>query len=339
MVGRMTNGNGLPGIWHWIGPALLVLVAVPAAGHAATIARDPTTLRFTAAKGEANQTQIVASGTDIVISDPGAPQLLDRDGPGGCVVAAGTATCPSGGLTSAQVKLRDLADSTTASGNLAPLAPFTYDAGAGDDTVRGGNGADVVIAGVGSDFIDGNQGNDFVLAHNGNDTMQWDPGDGNDTLEGQDGRDRLIFNGNGAPENVDVSANGGRVRLTRDVAAITMDLDDVEEIDHNAQGAADNITVNDLSGTDLTDFREELSSAGAGDGQADNVIVNGTNGVDEIAIAGTASTGVDLTGLVPSVAIRGQEPANDRLTVHTLGGDDVVDTDGLAPGSIGLTVD
>ena len=36
-----------------------------------------------------------------------------------------------------------------------------------------------------------------------------------------------------------MSANGGRVRFTRDVANIVMDLDDIETVDLNALGGAD----------------------------------------------------------------------------------------------------
>ena len=41
----------------------------------------------------------------------------------------------------------------------------------------------------------------------------------------------MLFNGANINENIEVSANGGRVRFTRDVANIVMDLNDVETID------------------------------------------------------------------------------------------------------------
>ena len=81
------------------------------------------------------------------------------------------------------------------------------------------------------------------------------PGDGNDTIEGQDGADSMLFNGANIAENFDVSANGQRVRFTRNVANIVMDLNDVEDIDVKALGGIDNVVVNDLSGTALTDDR------------------------------------------------------------------------------------
>ena len=39
------------------------------------------------------------------------------------------------------------------------------------------------------------------------------------------------------------------------MASVTMDLNDVEGIDFNALGGADRITVNDLSGTDVTEIK------------------------------------------------------------------------------------
>ena len=41
---------------------------------------------------------------------------------------------------------------------------------------------------------------------------------------------RSYFNGANIAENIDISANGGRVLFFRDIANVTMDLDDVELI-------------------------------------------------------------------------------------------------------------
>ena len=69
----------------------------------------------------------------------------------------------------------------------------------------------------------------------------------------------MLFNGANIDENIDISANGGRVRFTRDVGNIVMDLNDVEHIDLNALGGADTITVNDLTGTDVTQVNVNLA--------------------------------------------------------------------------------
>ncbi len=54
----------------------------------------------------------------------------------------------------------------------------------------------------------------------GDDTFVWNPGDDNDTLEGQAGFDTMLFNGANVAENIDISANGGRVRFFRNIANV-----------------------------------------------------------------------------------------------------------------------
>jgi Ca2+-binding RTX toxin-like protein len=231
-------------------------------------------------------------------------------------------------------------DTFAATGNLAALIAITVDGGAGNDRLLGGNGIDQLLGGPGNDFVDGNQGNDIALLGSENDTFQWDPGDGSDVVEGQDGSDSLIFNGSNINENFDASPNGGRVRFTRNVGSITMDLNDVESLVVNALGGADTFTVNDLSGTDLINITTDLAlpaGSGTGDGAADNLIVNATSGDDVVVIAGSGSN-LQVVGLAMSLSVIGAEPANDRVTVNTLAGDDVVDASGVAAGSARLTL-
>jgi hypothetical protein len=224
-------------------------------------------------------------------------------------------------------------DKVVASTGLAVLLrELIADTAGGNDTVAGSDAADLVIAGDGEDKVDGNRGDDVAFLGAGDDSFTWDPGDGSDTIEGQDGTDAMLFNGSGASENVDISANGQRVRFFRNIANVTMDLNDVERIDFEALGGADNIVVGDMSGTDLTDTNLDLEGVlggGAGDGQPDSVIVTGTNGNDVIAAAGDAN-GVSVQGLANRVDITRAEPANDQLTVNALGGDDVIDASSLA---------
>ena len=118
-------------------------------------------------------------------------------------------------------------------------------------TMNGGLGADVFFGSEGDDLINGGDGNDTAFMGAGDDAFVWNPGDDNDTIEGQAGIDTMLFNGANIAEKIDISANGGRVRFFRDVANVTMDLNDVETIDFNALGGADTIIVNDLSGTDV----------------------------------------------------------------------------------------
>jgi Ca2+-binding RTX toxin-like protein len=215
-------------------------------------------------------------------------------------------------------------DTITGSNGLAPLTALTIDGGNGDDTLLGGDGADVMIGGNGNDFVDGNRGNDIALLGSGSDTFHWDPGDGSDIVEGQAGKDLLDFAGSNANENIDVSANGQRVRFFRDVGNIVMDLNGVEGIAFHALGGADTITANDLTGTDAKTFDVDLAATGGGgDGQADTVVVNGTDTPDNVKVTRSGSQ-VQVSGLALQTRITGSEPANDTLRVQTLAGNDTV---------------
>lgn len=229
-------------------------------------------------------------------------------------------------------------DTFSATGNLAALVKITVDGGAGNDSLLGSNGADVILGGDGNDFVDGQQGNDVAFQGAGDDDFQWDPGDGSDIVEGQAGADELVFNGSNIAERMEVSANGGRVRFTRDVANIVMDLDDVERVTAKTLGGADTLTVNDMTGTDLTDVAPQLAASGGGDdAAADNVVVNATNGDDIISAFGSAGS-AQVSGLAARVAISGAAADTDRLTINALSGDDVVDATGLSASAIRLTI-
>jgi len=136
-----------------------------------------------------------------------------------------------------------------------------------------------LTGGAGNDLIIGGPETDAEFGGAGDDTSLWNPGDGNDIFEGQEGQDTLLFNGANIGEEIVISANGPRLRFTRDIANIVMDCDDVEKVLFTARGAADLITVNDLSGTDVREVKLDLSAVPGvegGDGVADTVIVNGT---------------------------------------------------------------
>jgi Ca2+-binding RTX toxin-like protein len=206
-------------------------------------------------------------------------------------------------------------------------------------TMNGGLGDDVFFGSEGDDLINGGDGNDLALMGDGDDTFVWNPGDDNDTLEGQAGFDTMLFNGSNAAENVDISANGQRVRFFRDVANVTMDLDDVERVDFNALGGADTVVVNDLSGTDLVELNLNLAAVGGGgDAQADTIIVMGTTGDDVALVAGDAS-GTSVFGFATQINVLGAESPLDRLVINCLAGDDVVEASGLAASGIQLRAD
>ena len=232
-------------------------------------------------------------------------------------------------------------DMITGGNGLAALGiQIVYDGGDGDDTIIGGDGNDIIIGGAGNDTVSGGRGNDVILLGDGNDTFVWNPGDGSDTVEGQAGTNTLVFNGANVNENINISANGTRLRFFRDVANITMDVNGVQIVDFNALGGADNITVNDLTGTAVTQVNVDLAGTlggTTGDGQADAVIVNGTAAPDTISITANAGA-VDVSGLAAQVHIAHPEVANDALIVNGLGGIDLISTGPGVTTLIGVTV-
>lgn len=230
-------------------------------------------------------------------------------------------------------------DTFSATGNLSALIQITVDGGTGNDTLLGSNGIDLLLGGDGNDLVDGNQGTDTVFLGAGDDVFQWDPGDGNDVVEGQSGADRVAFNGSAANELIDLSANGNRVRLTRNIGNIVLDFNGVETADVDAFGGTDSITVQNLTGTDMTTVRVNLAgTSGSGDGLADAVIVHGTNGNDIVDIFGSGSS-LSVVGLPALVAVAGSEGANDSLVLNGLGGDDGLTSTTLPAGVVKLTLD
>src|SRR5439155_9312975 len=81
-------------------------------------------------------------------------------------------------------------------------------------------------------------------------------------------------------------------------------------------GGADNVMINSLAGTSVTQVNIDLAvTGGSGDGAADTVTVNGTESPDIINI--TASAGmVGIAGLAAQVQIAHPEVANDKLVVN-----------------------
>ena len=212
---------------------------------------------------------------------------------------------------------------------LANPIGLTMDGGPDNDFLQGGPGAEVAV---------GSTGDDNIFLAGGNDTAVLKPGDGNDTVEGEGGSDTLMMNGSSAGESFDISANGGRVAVAAGTA--TGDINGVETVDVNALGGTDTITTHNLGGTDVTKVNADLAApGGGGDGAADNVIVNARS-IGDVIVVGGGPAGVSTTGqLHAQVEITGAGASNDRLTVNSLGGDDVIDGKGVGAGAIQLTFD
>ena len=252
------------------------------------------------------------AGNDTIGVAPAAvaPHIAVSGGPGGLPIDV---------VNAEALAVEALAGNDTLNGaiGLAALTQLTLDGGAGNDTINGGDGNDSLRGGSENDAVDGNRGDDTGLLGAGDDSFTWDPGDGSDKVEGEAGTDTMIFNGAGVAESFDFSANGNRLKFFRNVANITMDVDDTERVDLRALGGIDNTVVNDLSATDVKNIELDLETAiggGAGDGAVDTTTVNGTAGNDTIKIAPNAGA-VDVTGLAAARedrALGGRERRPER---------------------------
>jgi Ca2+-binding RTX toxin-like protein len=215
------------------------------------------------------------------------------------------------------------------SGGVFSDEAVTIDGGTGADTLIGDVGDDVLIGGAGNDFADGNIGADKVQLGAGDDVDQWDPGDGSDTVDGGGGNDVLAFHGSNASEHFDIAPSGSHVRLTRDVAAIAMDLDGIERLALDTRAGADRVTVGDLSGTAMKRADVDLSGFDGGDdGSPDVVTAAGSDGADAFDLASTP-TDVTVSGPGALVHVTG-EAVNDSVDADGRGGVDTATYKGTA---------
>jgi hypothetical protein len=243
-------------------------------------------------------------------------------------------------VESLDVRGLDGDDRIVGQNGIGTLTSLTEEGGEGADDLRGGDGADTLLGGAGDDHVDGNIGADTAKLGGGDDHFQWDPGDGSDVVEGQSGADTLDFNGSNIGEQIGLSANGGRVRLTRDIASITMDFDGIEAAAVRALGGNDQVTVGDLSGTDLKAVGVNLAGFdGTGDNAQDTVIVNGRDTRADHVTSTRVGDSVVVAGLPATTTISGSELLNDTLRINTLGGKDDVTTDPAAEQLISHVID
>jgi Ca2+-binding RTX toxin-like protein len=302
----------------------------------ATLGGDDTLTSGTTVAGTASATFDGGEGTDTAIyrGTSGDDTLgIATIGTAERVFSASSAPLDVHAAEALNIQTLGGSDTVSGQNGIVPFAPLTIDGGSGDDILAGGDGADTILGGTGNDFIDGNRGNDVAHGGSGNDTVQWDPGDGSDTIEGDGGSDTLRFNGSNIGERIDVTANGARGHLHRDVAAIDMDFDNVETVGVNALGSADTITVGDLTGTAVKTVDVDPGA----DGAADTVVAQGTAGADKVSVG---SDGDDLvtSGLAAQTRMASGE-ALDTLDVATLGGDDTITSGVTTAGTAAAAVD
>jgi Ca2+-binding RTX toxin-like protein len=298
--------------------AALAFAAPAMASYSANL--DATTLRV-AGDGASDKLTLFSDSANLVL-DVGADGTIDF-------------TFPRSSFTTVDVTAGGGDDEFRVVGALDGLA---VDGGAGNDTLFGGNGADTLSGGSGNDLVDGNQGADTISLGSGNDTFQWDPGDGSDVVEGDAGSDTTAFNGSNIGEQISLLANGPRVTLFRNVAAVTLDMDGVEAAAIRALGGADDVTVGHLAGTDIKNVSADLAGFdGNGDAATDHVSAQGTDGADRAVLGTDGTTGI-VDGLSVDVRATGMEPA-DTVTAALLGGDDTATSSGAPTGTAQVGAD
>jgi hypothetical protein len=195
----------------------------------------------------------------------------------------------------------------------------TLDGGNGNDTLNGGAGDDTLFGGRGDDTVTGGIGSDTAFLGAGNDTFIWNPGEGNDVVNGGAGFDTLIFKGadRAAGETFSIDPNGSGATFNRPNGVI--DLTNVERIQFVAQGQhSDNITIHDLTGTDVQQVAIDLGSGAPGgvigDDNVDKVSIIATHG-QTIAVAEDSHGVVTVSGLTNTMTIS-NFGANDQLFIN-----------------------
>lgn len=195
----------------------------------------------------------------------------------------------------------------------------TLDGGDGDDQLIGGDGAEWLIGGKGSDTVRPRKGNDTVTGAPGNEVVEWRVGDGDDEINCGAGEDRLVMVGADADERLELSNQGGWVRIDREAGPLpggpfstnVVRGMGVETLDLRMAAGVDSVRVGSLSGTHAARIDVDLAAtSGAPDASADEVVVEGSGWVSPTA------TGAQLTeGTAVDVVTTRGAGAPDRFVV------------------------
>ncbi|MCL4179348.1 MAG: calcium-binding protein, partial [Verrucomicrobia bacterium] len=212
----------------------------------------------------------------------------------------------------------------------------TLSGGGGGDQIIGGSGPDTITGGDGDDEITGNGGIDKIDAGAGNDTIYWKTGDSLDVgltagspVTGGSGTDTFHYTGTDNPERFRVSVSSGNLLVqtlnTSGAVTETFTAAGMEKLHIDAAGGADQIEVNDLTGTAIAEVKVDLGLVVAssrtvivgqdldGDGEPDTDPSSGRLlAPEEVTVVTFANdNAADL------LTIHGRSTAADNLVVYT----------------------
>jgi Ca2+-binding RTX toxin-like protein len=225
-----------------------------------------------------------------------------------------------------EVNAGDDNDTVNASGQSTAVTIY---GGFGNDTLTGGGGIDTIYGEAGNDTISGRLGADQLKGGDDFDIFTWNDGDGADIVDGGgDGADIANINGAALVDTFTVTAAGNQTHLNVTVVNSVnnsgiIDYHGVENFNLNPGGGADDVTLNDLTPTEVVQVNVTVDAALSAD--ADLVTVNGRDAADVLMVSTSPppANRVDILGLEYSVQLRNVEP-NDTLTVNGNDGDDSI---------------
>jgi Ca2+-binding RTX toxin-like protein len=245
------------------------------------------------------------------------------------VVGAGNDTIDASGSTSTRAyTFNGGAGNDTITGG---AGADTINGGSGNDTLVGGDGADNLNGGTGNDTLTGGKGDDTVLGGPDDDTINIGPADINDTIDGGQGGNTINFTVTGGAVSI-AAAGGGVGGFDITTAAGTQHFINVANLNLIGSGAADQFTFGDLTGSGLVGVTVDLSAGGG-----DTVTLNGRETADNISITSPAFGLVNVGGLSYGLALTGTGTV-DSIIVNGNGGDDTIKAATGVETSISITL-
>lgn len=151
--------------------SVLALVASGSIAHAGFASRSGSTLLYGGGTGEANDVTVDLVGSDLVLTDLGAP-ITPNPGDGFTVISANEVRIPAALISFVLVYTYDLDDRIV----LTPAITLPSDlrGGDGSDIIQGGSGPDHIRGERGADILNGGAGLDSTTAEDDADMIATD---------------------------------------------------------------------------------------------------------------------------------------------------------------------